>query len=857
MSQAWGAIVIYGFPDPASPQSGAPVVFTNGAFALPAELTGYTIRNWLTEIGGETFTANLRTPCAAGGSIRALLEDTDGALSALLVKDSTAAGWYLESAAIDDAVTSFTLSGNTAPTINLLLWIEGEAVKVTNVVAGPTARTWVVTVTRGQCGSFAATHRVTPSVYWAPGSNGIAERILVTSKPVPSRHRFLARAYRLRETETGTTEVSHYRDGYLSRTVGRISPRVCEFHFEPVTRLIEDHVVRRNAGPVSVGRCIEITDLAEAFGIAGSQVYPRKARLWLSAKEAGLFLDFPFRQPGNTGIDATLVTLAQSVYQSGAECPKLCKLTSTPGEALYEITSIEYIPGSSVPDHSSEEFILVNLSVWRSDIALGERITEAGYTVFSRYPGGFAQGQAVPLIVGDTPPQVELWLLPSLTIAQFFARFLCSNGGDMDNAFDLFPPGVGLRLPDVFINWGIPQLNPSLDTVALAELDQLQTTKYIWPIKPGTKPADLLNHICRLLRIVPTPLVEGGMTLRTWARPFTSTANEVVLEDTELELLTDIAPLRALEFVAGVDLLTFEPVTPPRLALVQSTLTAEAGDLERVWVLVQDRNALDDEAFASGDIFECCRAFFVTLQGEPLVLKGVTDLDGVSYQSVDYLTLTDPAIPTPLGRGVISKRYIVISVGLSWNDAGQPILLLPDELNNAALQSTGKIAPTLRVSELRQVKGAGPYTIAVRVDSLGDTTFDANSAHGGIWYDILSEAGYVRCIRPVHNTVTDPTKDRIGWLECYAQIASLTYVGPETQMELTLAAAWLHDGLTAQDYFVAGETFITLMDVNTGNRLGFRVEPAATQLYSNGTGLDFLKFDGVLPFDSHRSLIGA
>jgi hypothetical protein len=855
-SQAWGAIVVYGLPDPLSPQAAAPVVFTNGDFALPAELTGYTVRKLLAEIGGETFTANLRTPCAAGGSIRAVIEDSNGTLSAILMKDSQliANGWKLESAAIDDAATSFTLSGNTAPTNNLLLWIEGECVKVTNVVAGSTQRTWVVTVLRGQCGSFAATHRVTPSVYWLPGSPGTAERIEVTSKPQPRRHRFLARAYRLRETTAGTTEVSHYRDGFLSRLVPRISPPQWEFHFEAVSRLIEDHESRKGAGPVSLSRCIEITEETEQFSTGGSRTYPKKAQLWLTAKEASLFLDFPFRQPGNLGIDTTLVTLAQSIYATNTDCPKLCKLTSSPGDGLYEVTSITHVTGFGI---GTEEFILIGLTHWRSTIALGDRVLENGFTVLYRYPGGYAKNQAAPLIFGDAPPEIELWLLPSMTIAQFFARFLGSNGGDLDNAFDTLPPGVGLGLPDDFINWGIPQLSPSLDTLDLAELDQLQTTKYLWPIKPGTKPSDLLNYICRLLRLIVTPKTTGGMTLRTWARPFVSVANEVLLEQSELEVITDIAPLRALEFVSGIDLLTFEPLSAPRLAIVQSTMAAEAGDVDRVWVLVQDQNALNDEAFASGDIFECCRCFFVTLQGEPMVLRGMTDLDGTSYETVDYLTLTDAAVPTPSGRGVSAKRYIVISVGLSWNDSGQPILLLPDELNDEALQSTGKIAPTLRVRELRQVKGAGPYTLTVRVDSIGDATFDAVNDHSTIWDSIRNESGYIRCIRPVHNTIGDPVKDRPGWLECYVQIASLAYVGPESQMELTLAAAWLHDGLTAEDYFVRDETFITLMDVSTNNRLAFRVEPIGTQLYNGGAGEDFLKFDGVLPFDGHRSLIGA
>ena len=868
--QAWGAVVVFGLPDPASPQSGKGVVFTNGLFVLPAEIPAatYTAQAWLTDLGGETFTANLRTPCSAGGTIRAVVDDVDGLLSKILVKDPTLGGWYLESARLLPATTVFVISNSSglAPTVNQILWIEAEAMKVTNVVA-QTSGSWSITVTRGQCGSFAVTHQVRPSVYWIPGADETKAKIPVTSKPEPTRNRFLARAYRLRETELGAA-VSHYRDGYLARVSPRFAPEQWEFTFEPVAKLIEEHEVRAGVSPTALSHGVEILSMGYLTNEDGThRQAPNQAVLWLTAKEAALFFDWPFRQPGSAGLDATLVTAAQAVFASTALIPQLCHIGSASGEGTYEITSLEQVSAGVWPWVPQEEFIRVGLIHRASTIDLmGKKVllfpVLPGNSPLNlvRYQGGFAESSAAPLLASDTPPTVELWLLPLMTTANFFATVLASDCGDSGRALDLFPPGVGIALPDSFINYGAPAGSPSLDTLALAELDQLLTQPYLLPLKPGASLADILNNLCRLHRLVPTPLAAGGMTLRPWARPFSSAANPVVLEQVELEILQDVQPLRAMEFVAGVDLLTFEPTTKtPRLATVMGTKTKERGDLERVWIysnidLLPNNNGTDP--FDSGDLFDCCRAFFVTLQGEPIVLRGMTDLDVSVYQTVDYLTLSDDSVPTYLGRGVTNKRYIVISVGLSWNDSGQPLLLLPDELNNTALQTTGKIAPTLIVREVRQILGAGPYTIKVRVDSIGDVTFDPNSAHGGIWAAIVAGVGYVLIRRPVHAQVNDPTKDGKGWREAYATLSAVSYIGPEGELTLSLSALWLHDGLTVADYLVRDQTFISLMDLDTANRLGVRVEPRTEQLYSNGTGLDFAKFDGQQPFDFHRTVIG-
>jgi len=870
--QCWGALVIFGLADPASPQSGKGVVFTNGQFALPAEIptATYTIRAWLTELGGETFTANLRTPCAAGGGISAKVEDSLGLLSALLVRPGDG-DFRLEDARLTPATTTIHLSGNSAPTVNQILWIEAEAVKVTVVVAGDTARTWTCTVTRGQCGSFAVSHHLTPSVYWTPNSEGTAERILVTTKPVPSRHRFFARAYRLRDAGSSTV-VSHYRDGYLSRLLPKINPQEFDFSFEPVGKLLEEHEIRKGVAPASMSRCIEILSTKTSSASQGSRLYPYEANLWLTGKEASLLLDWPFRPCGSEGIDAASVTAARAVY---VKSEHLIHLTTEAGDGSYVITGIEQTPPNLLNLDLQTEYLRVGLSHKKSTINLTDQettpfivvSTSGNYqtaTSFTRYTGGFSEGSAVPIAEEGDAPTAELWCLPVLSVSEFFARILGSDKGDSGGTFDNSPPGVGIGLPESMINWGATAGTPSLDTLALAELNQLYPVVWTWPLKPGRKPADLLNGICRLLRFIVTPLAAGGMTMRPWDRPLTTSPTPIILEQTELTLLQDIKPLRALEFVKGIDLLTFEPVSKPRLATVQSTKAAERGDVERVWILHQNSPANPDSiSFAEGgDVFGCCRAFFITLQGEPLVLSGMTDLDVSSYQTADYVTLTDDAVPTEAGRGVAAKRYFIISIGLSWLDSGQPVLMLPDELNNPILQSAGKIGPTLRVTELRTWMGAGPYTVTVRVESIGETAFNGSSAHGAIWTSIKDSAfGYVRVLRPVHNRVTTSSQDRKGWLECYAKIAAIRYVGPESELDLTLEDVWLHDGLTIEDYFLGGnlgeDIFMTLMDVNASNRLGVRVEPIFEQWYSNEDGLDFLKFDGVLPVDGHRSVIGA
>lgn len=864
--QAWGALVVFGLADPGSPQSGKGVVFTNGLFSLPADIPAatFTIRAWLTELGGETFTANLREPCSAGGGISAKIDDSLGSLSALLVPDPKTPGFYLEDARLLPSDTTIHLRsiGNTPPTVNQILWIEAEAVKVTAVTAGDTTRTWTVTVTRGVCGSFAVSHHLTPSVYWVPGSDGLKERILVTTKPVPSRHRFFARAYRLRDAGSSTV-VSHYRDGYLSRQMSSINPPQWEFSFEPAGKLLEEHQVRERVTPTPLSRCVEV--LTQGFVHHGAhRLVPLTANLWLRGKDASLLFDWPFRPCGSPGIDPDAVTEAQAVFVNS---DYLVKLSTEAGDGTYTVTSLEAVAPQTLFIDLQTEFIRVGLAHRKSTIDLTDKVTTPFVSLgtasaYARYTGGFSEGAAIPLVADSQVPTAELWALPTLTVCDFFAKILGSDKGDSAGPFDRFGPGLGIGFPDSFINWDSPAVTPSLESLDLAELDQLFTQKWVWPLKPKTKVADLLNSICRLLRLVVTPKAKGGLTVRPWARPFTSTANPIKLEQTELTILQDVQPVRALEFVAGIDLLTFEPASKPRLATVQSTKSAERGDIQRVWVLTQSASALSDVAFAAGDIFECCRCFFITLQGEPMVLSGMTDLDVSAYETVDYVTLTDDAVPTSGGRGVVVKRYILISLGLSWNDSGQPFLALPDELNNEALQSVGKISPTLRITELRKTLGAGPYTVTVRVESIGDDTFDGRSDHGGIWDDILDNGeAYVRVIRPLHNTVTDATKDRQGWLECYATLQGIRYIGPESEFDLELSANWLHDGLTVEDYFFSSSTiediFITLMDVNTSNRLQITIEPIDSQWYTDGTGNDFDKFDGLLPVDGHRSLIGA
>src|SRR3990167_7598143 len=170
-----GPLTASTLPGPLSPLSSSTQIVQ---LLQPGGITGATVR-----------ISDLRDPLIATSTPTALIDDNAaGTLSALFFVDPgwvTTTRWVLlATVRVSKTETSIKLTGTTAPTVNQLIWIGNECMKVTAVSTSNITHT--CTVTRAQCGSRAVVHALDPDAY-PPGDDGSKGPLIASSRQVVKR----------------------------------------------------------------------------------------------------------------------------------------------------------------------------------------------------------------------------------------------------------------------------------------------------------------------------------------------------------------------------------------------------------------------------------------------------------------------------------------------------------------------------------------------------------------------------------------------------------------------------------------------------------------------------------------------
>ncbi len=847
---------VHGLPDPDDLTSGEGVAWTTAEIpSLPSGVlgTGYTQRARLREISGEAYQADLREPTRPGGGWSVTLDDPGGRLGAIFLADPTARRYFLETSSVNASATSWILSGDEAPVVGDVLWLDAEAVTV-DAVTPILDLLWTVTVTRGACGSTATAHALVPSRDWG-GSDGREARLVVSTQPDLTASRWLATLTLLREVPGGTPALARRHYGHLSAPPRPLHPRRWQVDVSPVLSLLDGHAPYAAAREVTLSRAVEaVRVVTVAVSGGASRRVATEAALWLSGVEASLLLDAHLTGLGSTVADSDAVDLyAARVAGAGGVAPHL--LLRAGGDALYRVDSIS-LASPGLPGSTDWEggLPLVRLGLTLAEDA-GQDLARDGATVstlanglgtITRYPSGWIEDYGgAPLYVTQDRPAATLRALWTVTPPDALA--LALTGATLDGTAALWG-AQSLDLPASLLAVGTPAGDPGTVTKAsrvLSELAQVMPAVPL-PFTAETQPADVLADLLRLYCAALIPLTDGTLTIGIWGRPSAASVALTLRADVPVEVSATLTPVTAWEVEYGRAPVTWEPSGTPRTVTVRGVRRG-SGETQRI--RVYDADGAGDLALRDGLLGEALRLFDLLFGGPRMVLRARVASDA-EHVPTDQILLTAPEVPHYSGEGVSSRVYLVLGADLDWATGEQELLLLEDGPNNEDLASAGVLAPALRVRSVALTDPADPLVATVYVTSEGETArVDLRTAHGGIWRAIADVGGLVRVASfPQHAPALSATKDRPGVREAYATLAGL---GPDW-VRITLTADYLRGDLTLLDYLPEGESWVLLPDRRTDSPAG-PIAPIPSQGYDAGAGVDFATVAG--PRARRHSLI--
>lgn len=843
---------IAGFPDPEDVAATATCAFTGAPFAsLPSGLPVGTVqRPWVLSILAEDASAELRQPSRTEGRYTISLADVGGALSRLLRYSPVAALYPLEQSRVTAVATSLRVSGDAPPLAGSLLWLEEEAVEVTAVSSvGPT--THDLTVVRGRCGSRAVAHALTPSRDWQH-PRGLGDRLLLRSLPDLGAGRWLGT---LDLFHVATTTTLLERVPVVLLDVTERPGGIYVLTLAPDVTLLADHQPLAGCEETRLSRCLEATRLAQIVRPSGNTWLALEAACWLTGQEASRLFDESLVALDGEAPDADAVSdLADRL--AGTSTPLVrphLHIQISGGEYLYAISSVALaVQGTGRSDYwdSGVPLVRVGLDLVGDDgtpvrtdspqtLLLADQVGGGSYT---RWGNGWVSGYGgLALAPGEEGALVEVRLLLVASPPEILS--LLWSGETLGGVAGLWgQQSLGLSRGALSLGTAAP--DPSTVTKAstsLLQLAQVMPAVSV-PFTRETRAADVLDDLLRLYTAFLSRTSAGLLAIVVWARPVTTSTAVVRVADEEISPGASLVPLFGFDLTAGRHPLTWEH-TQTRAAQIRG---ARRRGAETQSLRLYDGD-LRGEALSEGLLGECLRLFALMFGGSPSVLP-VKVSPFATERPGAQVTLTAGEVADYAGRGVTSKRCVVIGRDLDWSSGETTLLLLADEPNNPDLSSPGRLAPALRVESLRgYVVGASSVVLRLGVSSEGETgaALDLATAHPGagsvgIWSVLASDTRAVRIVStPDHAPGLDASLDRPGLRECYGTVQA---VGTDW-LEVEVSLDWERGGLTLADYVVAGQSWVVLADRRADTVSGL-VSPAPEQFFFAGAGADFAVVTG-------------
>jgi hypothetical protein len=865
-SERVAGFVLHGLRNPEDSEDESPIVFTSRdlpAAALPAPLSGFTVVPWLASVSGWNWSSDPRRVIGSGGMASVLLEDPSAVLGTQLLRSAITSSWDIEATRLEPGATSIRVTGTPGalPTAGTVAWIENEAVKITAVnprTLGATTSTAsaTLTISRGECGSWDVLHRLDPLDYDAR-SDGLEDRLLLDSRPGLGAYTFLCSLYLIRLDQYGGLKSYIRRWGYLQAVPTPRKGRTWELKVADIGDLLAEHQMGNEARQVTLSHAVQVLESvggAEAgdegrrfhgigqglfdlgVGIAdGQQPAPENppppvatsAALYLDRLEAERFFREPLHLAGAGLSQAMVEDLAAEIVNGRSDGVTWYVELEAGGKWVYQLTAISYttvpLPGVSL---ALGPFVRVGLSFIRGEPGMGYDPAQ-----------GWSSRPGAPLTAGQAAPKAALRLRLQKTPMQAFLALAISDGAATASAYDLLPCRIGAALPPEVFNVSSAAgsvLSIDVATKKLAERDQLLSRKFPYQlqISKPVKLGDFLRGDVFLLHsLLPGPLMSGAWCARPWIYPAPASPTAVV---TPAEFIPEpgqrLPLLRALRLSSGFDMLTLEPQFVRDVKLAQSRERgAEAPLAIRSWL---PGNQIGVSALTgSGALASLVTAWLQVYGGEPVAYEVEVSLDWVEDNGVeflDFVTWSNDEVLSSSGRGV-SGNFIIFGLAFDWKTGIALLRLIPDTFNvSQTTIAEGQIAPTLRPVAVTPVSS---LVVDVEVESLGDAAFDATTAHGGIWQELLDLEIPIHVTRPAEHNA-EGALERDGWLESYPTITSITVGATTSTLRLTFPAAWERDGFMVSDLVDVGDTFLSLPDRrdSAANAAGDLIEPPELQL---------------------------
>jgi hypothetical protein len=885
-SQRVFALEIHGLRHPSTTTSGSPLLLSTGELygvgTAVAALSSHTVLPCLSResVSGYNWTSDPRQPIGPGGEVTVRMFDRGGLWGTQLIRNARAAYWDIETSRLAYNTTTLTFSSKlgAAPSNGQICWVEGEAIKIASapsLVSG-TVATYTCNITRAQCGSRAALHRLDPLGYYA-GDDGSQDRMTLDGRPNFLDYRFTGSLWLFRLDQFGAVLDYVMRYVYVAAPPQPLAGRQWEFRLRDIGDLLAEQPIGSEQRTVEISSRLSVQEVlrpgysASAPGDEGLYV-PKTAYAYLTRLEAERLLREPLHAVGTGMISASMVNALLAVMVASGDVSYYVDIEAA-GRWLYRLQAISYVTETRPAESAETPFVR---------LALELVAREPGRGVFSQGEGGdYADGwtgnaPGVPLHYGerrDTPPKLCLRVVIDAPPVEALLYLCCSDGGaSADAIYDLIIGRVGAGLSSSWFNLGSTVASPIDDgdqaTTALLERAQLCDEEYQYHLRLSddqTLGAFLSADVCLLHSLLFGPLQSGLLTLRPWVRA--QDASPVTLAATavsQLEPGTKLGNVRALELQAGFKPLDLSP------QYVRSVRSRDArmgrsglGEVQvlRIWKQAS-RFTLGDEAVASGSLSVLIRAWLEVYGGEPVVLEVETTLDWLQDNAVEYLsfvTYSNDDVLSDAGTGV-SGTWILLGYSLDWQ-TGKVLARIVLDTFNEGYSDQPAVADNVSAPALiptRQPLPLGGTSYRIPVQPIADKGIDIADLAGGLFSDLVTAGGYIKVTCPIQSIATEIE----GYLDAYGTIDAIGYdAGTRTSyIDVTFDASWERGGHTLLgDILTPGEAVLSLTDYRpdgTHPQSGATIQPPAAQLYNGGAGLNITKVAGLSAFDKVRHQLG-
>lgn len=784
---------------------------------------------------------DLCSPLIAAATPAGLLQDdATGTFSTLFAPDPgylNTDRWVIENVVrVEKADTTLTLTGPTAPTVNQLVWLNNECLKIASVSTAALVHT--CGVTRGQCGSRAMCHGLDPESYPDDGDNGARQALTVYSRQSFERAtKIEAALYTFRMSTDDPEAVSSAEwvwYGYLGERPKQNDEMNYAVEVQHFTSALNEAVIKGGVA-LELSHCVEIveTTLSLNPGSLVTRNVPESVAFRLTIYEFEKLFNEAIHVGQGETIDSTLFDdikddlATQTTTQFEFDCevggyrwiwraayyqflgstdgyPDLVRVggswtASEPGASFSDSEAV--FPAEDGFTTRREQHL--NQGFVRR---LGSSISPAEYRVRT------AQGEA--------PPKVSLRLrLQPLSFGQAALRLSLSHHGDGSNdaTYDTIAGGRGLGFNPSWVNVGSAPADPftvDTGTQAWLEYDALHSDLFEYGFFPGDKIGDWFRNELLLrssiLAFVPTT---GKLGPRQWARVPSSIATLVPVADMPVAVDQTLKELKALYLERGLDpvTLTAQVRKPLQLEGARAQDTKDAPTI-RIWRTGSHHGGgglFSDAELSTGPLAELERATFGQTLGQPRVFP-IPVANDCGLQFADIVYWTDPSIPTATGRGLTTRRMIVLGLDRRTSD-GYVIAYCQEDvlgLHDQILGLEGQIGSGLTIAGILDLNTT-ERTAELWVEGLAVSQgFRGDSSDASLWTSIKNATGHIRITyHGAHNPFQ--AKERRGSVEFYAQLTALSYDSGLRRTVFTISWATTQTtsrGLSAADIIRIGAT---------------------------------------------------